>query len=112
MADEGVRVLVAVDGSRIGNEVEAALRDAGFSVRVQSGGSGPVRHAESFDPHLVIIDVSGPEISFDHVLARLGLRPDLPSILLSGNDSVDHRLNSFRLGADDYLIKPIAGNPR
>jgi len=101
-------VLVAEDDSTIRYEVEKALWGAGYAVRVQPRGSRSDLFTENFVPDLAIIDVSGPETSFDDVLAHLGLRPDLPSILLNSNDSPDHRLNSFRAGADDYLIKPIA----
>jgi signal transduction histidine kinase len=83
---EGYRVLVALDG-------EAALR----SVRAER-------------PDLVLLDVHMPRTDGYEACRRIKEDPslvDLPIIFLSGMDEVFNKLQAFRLGAVDYVVKPF-----
>jgi DNA-binding response OmpR family regulator len=58
---------------------------------------------------LVILDLGLPDIDGFEVLRRLRARgDDVPVILLTARGDVEDRVKGFRLGADDYLVKPFA----
>ncbi|MFN3630662.1 MAG: winged helix-turn-helix domain-containing protein [Casimicrobiaceae bacterium] len=43
-----------------------------------------------------------------HVQGALGTAPDVPALILSARDAVDHRVVALDRGADDYLVKPFS----
>lgn len=61
-------------------------------------------------PDVVITDSNMPEITGNELLKRIknnALSAEIPVIILSGNDKSTDRIQSFRLGADDYINKPF-----
>ncbi|MBF0427088.1 MAG: response regulator [Magnetococcales bacterium] len=63
--------------------------------------------------HLVICDVNMPEVGGFELLSRLRGDPktkSLPVILITGDSSMESRERAFRMGADDFINKPIAAN--
>jgi len=60
--------------------------------------------------HLVLLDISMPRSSGFEVCARIRASArthDLPIFMLTGRDDDDAKVEAFRAGADDYLVKPI-----
>ncbi len=66
--------------------------------------------AEPFD--LVLLDVQMPELDGFQVLERMkadmALR-EIPVIMISANDEFENVLRCIKLGADDYVAKPVNG---
>ena len=55
----------------------------------------------------VLLDLCMPEMNGRAVLTTLhGLRPDLPVIVITGNQAVSDVVEVIKLGATDYLVKP------
>jgi two-component system response regulator AtoC len=66
--------------------------------RVQSGTS----------PDVVLLDLARGDADGLHTLRWLRrVRPDLPVLVLSHADDADQRLEAIRLGAQDYLVRPL-----
>ena len=62
---------------------------------------------EAFD--LAILDINMPEMNGLQVLARIrAVQPNLPVIMISGRQDAATAIQSFRLGAVDYLEKPAS----
>ena len=84
------------------------LREQGFDVR---GFLDPMEAAEALranNPHLLITDRNMPGLGgFD--LARIALEedPDIAVVILTGAREVELAIEAFRLGAVDYLLKPL-----
>src|SRR6202008_1317339 len=58
---------------------------------------------------LLILDLGLPKLSGLEVLRRLrGRGSALPVLILTAADSIEQRVNSLDLGADDYMAKPFA----
>ena len=61
-------------------------------------------------PDLILLDVMMPGLSGIDVMRRLRETPqtrDIPVIFVSADTSEQSQLNGLRLGADDYLLKPV-----
>ena len=67
--------------------------------------------AEQFE--VVLTDISLPGLSGRELLSRvLTLYPGTPVIIVSGISDQEHAEELIKLGAFDYLIKPLAGGSR
>lgn len=110
MAERGARLLVTDD-----NKVNRLLLTRSLELqghRVASAENGRVAlemlRAESFD--LMLLDMEMPELDGFQVLEQLvkdAVLSDLPVIVTSSLEGVDHVVRCLELGADDYLHKPV-----
>ena len=109
MVDSGPRVLMVEDDNSVRESVSAALRSAGYQVLARAVGEGLAGDVADFRPDLAILDVSFPRGPDGFALARQ-LRSDagVPVLFLTAADELDSRIEGFRAGADDYLVKPFA----
>jgi len=108
MAEESTRVLVVDDERFIREAICDALREASIDAITAD------REQEAFDlamrPEIgaAIVDISSPGIGGLDLLRRLGAeRPGLRVIVLSTEVDHDRVLEALRLGACDYLAKPL-----
>jgi DNA-binding response OmpR family regulator len=102
-----MRILVVEDEARIASFVRRGLVARGYDVETVDQGGDALERAQRAD--LVILDIGLPDIDGFEVLRRLRARGDkMPVILLTARGDVDDRVKGFRLGADDYLVKPFA----
>ena len=107
------RVLVVDDDSAIRRLYSRVLSTAGFEVIEAVDGQDAVAQLATIEVSLVLLDASMPRLDGPEVVRRL--RADvatarLPIILVTGSDAEADRLQRDRLGADEYLIKPVPIN--
>lgn len=105
------RLLCIDDEQRILDLLVEELSDQGFEVRGLSVSAKAIDEILAFKPDLVVCDVMMPPPSGYELLEQLRARADaaasVPFVFLSAlNDRVDV-LKGRRLGADDYVTKPI-----
>lgn len=102
------RILVVDDEEAMREVLRDRLQAWGFAVRVTGDCESAATGLEAFDPQLVISDVMLPDGSGVDLLGRLReLRPDLPVILMTSYASVDLAVDAMKLGARDFLTKPL-----
>jgi DNA-binding response OmpR family regulator len=104
-----VRILLVEDDELLGDALQAGLRDASFAVDwVRDGAAADAAlAAEQFGA--VVLDLGLPKLSGLALLRRLRDRDDAtPVVVLTARDAVDDRVRGLDLGADDYLVKPVA----
>ncbi|MCB9841365.1 MAG: sigma-54-dependent Fis family transcriptional regulator [Phycisphaeraceae bacterium] len=96
LAGEGYRTATALDAGEAGEMLAAA----------STGIDGPSRGPEAFA--VVISDVSLPGTSGMELLRRINRdHPDTVVIMLTGYGTVESAVEALRLGASDYLTKPV-----
>jgi DNA-binding NtrC family response regulator len=103
------RKLLVIDDDEAGCRlVQAIFAGEGFEVaKAHDGLSGLARVAED-QPEAVILDLRLPGMDGLEVLERLrGRHPALPVVVLTANSDVQTAVRATRLGAFDYLTKPI-----
>ena len=95
------------DDPAVAKGLEYALQGEGFSVSWAATANGGAEQVESWDPHLIVLDIRLPDMSgFD--LCRL-LRSEgrmQPILVLTARDEEIDKVLGFELGADDYVVKP------
>jgi two-component system OmpR family response regulator len=102
-------VLVVDDDPGIREGLSAALCYAGFEVITAATGTEAVRAAWKFQPDLILLDVTLPELNgFDVARELRGSGIRLPIIFLSGRDSPDDRRLGLVAGGNDYMTKPFS----
>jgi DNA-binding response OmpR family regulator len=83
-----------------------ALR--GIAVRTAVSGEEALRLIEAEQPQAVVLDVRMPDIGGLVVLQQIKTRfPQVQVLLLSAHGSTRDGIEAMRLGAVDYLIKPL-----
>lgn len=96
------------DDDAVRNAIALELRAAGYLVQAEPDGSALEEIAESFRPDIALLDVMLPGRSGFDLARELRNRSDLPILFLTAKDAVSSRLAGFSVGADDYVIKPVA----
>jgi len=103
-----LRVLVVEDDLALGRLLAAQMLRRGFDVASASGAEEALRVLGSFDPTVVLLDLSlsGPR-ALD-VLGRIKqAKPEASVVLISALNDPESIFNASKLGADDYIVKPF-----
>ncbi len=111
MAEAKARILLIEDDRETAALIAEDLVDRGFEISIASSGQDGLAAILRERPDLVLSDVSMPGMSGFEVLERLTkLAPRfeyMPFIYLTALAGRDNELRGRRLGADDYVTKPI-----
>jgi two-component system, NtrC family, nitrogen regulation response regulator GlnG len=101
-------VLIADDDSTIRTVLSQALNRAGFSVRSTGTAGALWRWVSDGEGDVVITDVVLPDENAFDVLPRIRkMRPMLPVIVMSAQNTIMTAIRATELGAYDYLPKPF-----
>jgi len=101
-------ILIADDDSTIRTVLNQALGRAGYDVRTTGTAAGLWRWIAAGDGSLVITDVVLPDESGFDLLPRIKrLRPDLPVVVMSAQNTILTAITATERGAFDYLPKPF-----
>lgn len=107
----GERILIVDDEANIVLTYTMVLERAGFTVQGISTGLEAIERCsqEAFD--LLLIDLKLPDINGLEVLRRAKeLLPDVSAIFITGYGTLESAVEALRLGADEYLSKPVASD--
>lgn len=101
-------ILVVDDDASQRRLIEFWLQEEGFRTVTAVDGSSALRAFAQHAPALVITDVRMPGMSGIDLLGRIKAdSPDTPFILITAFATVDDAVEAMKLGADDYLLKPL-----
>ncbi|SES26709.1 response regulator [Halopseudomonas bauzanensis] len=103
-----MRVLLVEDDDLIGQGIVAGLCKHGIAVH--HVGTAAAAEAAQLDDtfQALVLDLGLPDRDGMELMARMRtFEPDLPVLILSARDAIEHKLTGLQGGADDYLIKPF-----
>ncbi|GAA6157096.1 nitrogen regulation protein NR(I) [Pyruvatibacter sp. HU-CL02332] len=101
-------ILIADDDGAIRTVLNQALGRAGFDVRSTGNASTLWRWVNQGEGDLIITDVVMPdENAFDLIPRIKKLRPDLPIIVMSAQNTLMTAITAAERGAYEYLPKPF-----
>jgi len=106
------RVLFVDDEEHLVEMAGIFLERCGFSVTERTDGREAVEafRARPDDFDVIVTDFAMPNLSGSEVASQvLGIRPDIPVILISGHDNKISREEVERLGIREFLRKPFDG---
>ena len=101
-------ILIADDDSAIRTVLNQALGRAGYDVRTTGTAAGLWRWIAAGDGNLVITDVVLPDESgFDLIPRVKRIRPDLPIVVMSAQNTLLTAITAAERGAFEYMPKPF-----
>jgi DNA-binding NtrC family response regulator len=102
-------VLIVDDESAVLNSFEMSLRCFGIDNIICTAHSGDaLQIIESTPVDAMILDLCMPGISGQDILHRVTRKlPDLPVIVATGVESIESAVECMKVGAFDYLAKPV-----
>jgi DNA-binding NtrC family response regulator len=102
-------ILVVDDEKNIRRALRMVLEGEGHDVREAESGEEALRAAAESPPDLVVLDVRLPGIDGIAALEKLRekLGADVPVIMISGHATISEAVKATKLGAFDFLEKPI-----
>jgi len=103
-----MKLLLAEDDATLADALGSSLRQAGFDVEVADNGAVAeyLLLRQPFD--VAVLDLGLPMVDGLTVLKRVrAAKPDLPMLVLTALDGLEHRVAGLNAGADDYLTKPF-----
>lgn len=101
-------ILVIDDEKNIREGLAMALEDEGYEVITADNGKTGLDIALKDEVDLVITDLKMPEISGEEVLREvISKTPGVPVIVLTGHGTVETAVEAMRMGAYDFLTKPL-----
>lgn len=104
------KILVIDDEPQVGMIFTKVLQAAGYEVVASETGEEGLKKLDS-KPDVVFLDIKLPGIDGIETLRRMRkLSPDVPVVMMTAYQTVDTAVESMRLGACDYLIKPLDNN--
>ena len=106
----GGKVLIVDDVATNRIVMKVKLTAAGYLPEVASDGDTCLAMAKASPPDLILLDCMLPDMPGADVLRRLRADPmtrSIPIIVFSASQAADCRIEAFRAGADDFLVKPL-----
>ncbi|MFQ5597605.1 MAG: sigma-54-dependent transcriptional regulator [Nitrospiria bacterium] len=102
-------ILIVDDEPAILTTLSGILSDEGYEVLVAESGLDVIPMVQSQPPALVLLDIWMPEPDGIETLQQLKtLFPDLVVIMMSGHGSIETAVKAIKLGAYDYIEKPLS----
>ncbi|MFT4908122.1 MAG: sigma-B regulation protein RsbU (phosphoserine phosphatase) [Oleispira sp.] len=102
------RLLIIDDEAMVRDSMEAYLEDSGYSVVAVDSGRAGLEVLDTQKIDLILCDLRMPNLDGLQVLQQVKQRSEtIPVIVVSGAGVMDDVVQALRLGASDYLVKPI-----
>src|SRR5512135_2817966 len=105
--DNTARVLVVDDEPAIRRYLRASLGAHGYELFEAATGQAAIQAVPVAKPHLVILDLSLPDLDGVDVMRSVREWSEVPIIVLSVRDQESDKICALDAGADDYLSKPF-----
>jgi serine phosphatase RsbU (regulator of sigma subunit) len=102
------RILTIDDDRVVRESIAAYLEDSGYTMFEAINGKEGIEIFRREQPDLVLCDLRMPEVDGLEVLEVITSEaPSVPIIMISGAGLISDVVEALRLGAWDYLVKPI-----
>lgn len=104
-----MRILLVEDDELLADGLARALRQSGYTVDIAADGPRADSLLAGGGYDLTILDLGLPGLEGSQVLTRLRSRRQLtPVLVMSARMAIEERVRLLDLGADDYVVKPVA----
>lgn len=101
-------ILIIDDEKLIRFVIDSFLKENGYITKKAASGKEGIALLKKNNFDLVLLDLNMPEMDGFEVLKIIKKDfPDIPVVVISGMDNQNNVVKSFRMGASDYLTKPI-----
>lgn len=103
-----INILVVEDDSNLNKIVCRYLNDSGFFAKGCLDANSAYEEMYNSLYELIISDIMMPEIDgFEFAQTVRSVNKNIPILFMSAKDDLLSKQKGFRLGIDDYMVKPI-----
>ncbi|MBI9053302.1 MAG: sigma-54-dependent Fis family transcriptional regulator [Bacteroidales bacterium] len=105
-------ILIVDDEKAILNSMEFTFRSNGYTNIVCLQNSELVmKFVENNPVEIILLDITMPVISGEKLLEQINTEfPEIPVVIITGLNDVKMAVSCMKLGAIDYLLKPVERN--
>jgi DNA-binding response OmpR family regulator len=101
-------ILILEDNETLALGLRTSLEVEGYKVECVTDGNEGLSWLSQNNPDLIVLDLMLPGLNGFEVLRRYRARGGAAAVLiLSARDQEVDKVQGFRIGADDYVVKPI-----
>lgn len=105
----GPTVLVVDDEEGIRDTLSGIFEDEGCDVLTSNSGEETIEIVKEQSPDLIFLDIWLPGIDGIQTLQEIkALKPDLPVVMISGHGNIELAVKATKIGAYDFLEKPLS----
>jgi len=108
MNNENEKILIIDDDKEIRKLLNIIISANGYKVKEAENGSAGITSAAFFQPDLILLDLSLPDIDGLDVLKCIREFSNIPIIILSVRDQESSKIAALDNSADDYVTKPFS----
>jgi UDP-3-O-[3-hydroxymyristoyl] N-acetylglucosamine deacetylase len=103
------KVLIVDDEERVVKSIAGVLEDEGFRVTMAKSGEEAIEAFQQERPDVTLLDIWMPGMDGIEVLKRLKwIAPDCQVIMISGHATISTAMAAVKLGAFDFIEKPLS----
>ncbi len=101
-------ILIVDDEANIRKSLEGVLNDEGYSCALAVDGADALSKLQSLHPSLVLLDIWMPGMDGIETLRRIKEhQPRTPVIMMSGHATISTAIKATKMGASDFVEKPL-----
>ncbi|MDR1973376.1 MAG: response regulator transcription factor [Bacteroidales bacterium] len=109
MKNPELSILLVEDDRNLGVVLATYLRNKGFNVLLSGNGQEALEVYRKEEHNFIITDVMMPIMDgFTFAKKIRIINPDVPIIFLTAKTMEEDRIKGFKIGADDYIVKPFS----
>ena len=101
------KVLVVEDEEIIREVLCSWLEEADYQTLTASNGLSGLEMIHQHDPDLIVADIMMPQLDGIELCRLTRETSGTPILLLTGLGGEQHRKAGYKVGATDYLVKPV-----
>ena len=103
------KILIVDDEASIRSSLQGILEDEGFQVQAVESGEAGLQALKGQDFDLLLLDIWLPEMNGLEVLEKIKSGEENPQIIMiSGHGTIETAVKATKLGAFDFLEKPLS----
>ncbi|MBI1978310.1 MAG: response regulator [Candidatus Omnitrophica bacterium] len=104
-----MKLLIVDDEAEICDFLKSFFEERNYDVRVASSGQSALKAVEEFKPQVMLLDIKMPGMDGIQVLSEVKKKfPRTKVIMVTALETRDKIEECLRLGADNYITKPLS----
>lgn len=102
-------VMIVDDEAGIRESLSGIFEDEGYDILTAKSGEEAIKLLKDHSPDLILLDIWLPEMDGIDTLKEIkALNSDIPVIIISGHGNIELAVKAVKMGAYDFLEKPLA----